>query len=45
MVRSSRIVWKGGAEIMQTMCTVAFLATFTSNAAPGSPWEDHTLLT
>jgi hypothetical protein len=30
---------------MQTMCAVAFLATFISNAAPGSPWEDHVLLT
>jgi hypothetical protein len=30
---------------MQTMCTVAFLATFRSNVVPGNPRGDHTLLT
>lgn len=45
MIRSVRDDWKGGAETMHTMRVAAFLAAFGSNAAPGSPREDHTLLT
>jgi hypothetical protein len=45
MVHLSRNVWKGEAEMMQTMFAVAFRAASNSSAALGSPWEDCALLT